>query len=691
MKRLISLILAAMLLLGCAAAAGEAAGGLADIPVPEADKDYSELVIANPTPMDGKFFTGCWGNATTDIDVRSIVHSYYLTVWGPDTGLFSKNNTVVSGLVITDDEEGDRTYTFALYDDLYFSDGSRITAWDYAFSVLFQGSPLIAELGGVPMDLSYLKGFEEYYSGEAKTLAGVRVINDGIIRFTVKHEYLPYFFELYRLGFLPYPIQEIAPGCRVFDDGDGAYIGNANPGVDGEIFSKELLEATVTDPAFGYLSYPTVGCGPYTLTGWDGKEATFRINPYYKGDEEGNMPSIPNLRFTLGRNEDMVEKLGEDELQLLNKVTLKESIDRGLELAASGDYSQSNYPRIGLTFFTFTPDRPAVQEANVRKAIAYCLDKEPMVSDYTGAEYGLPMDGLMGIGQWMFGLVGAAESRYEEIVSGTSEDPAPEEQQDMEKTIGEWKNLSFDKLTKYSLNVGKAVQLLEENGWTLNEKGELYDPGRDAFRCKEIDGELVRLDLTCAYPESNYTGTMSMDQYFIPHLREAGIRLTLIPMTMKALLKSYNDRDAEDIDIFYLGDDFNIEFDPQLFFLPGDPEAPEEDTLEWVHAQMYEYCRLMCETEPRDLLGFMQKWITMQEKLTEYLPLIPVYSNVYFDFYTSELQNYDVLKKITWGDAIASAVYSPVPEQPEPEGTDELTEAEFQEDIPAEATPIPGI
>lgn len=685
MKRLISLLLA-VLLLGCTAASGE----LADVPVPDADKDYDELIIANPTPMDGKFFTGCWGNATTDIDVRSILHSYYLTVWGQDTGIFRKNNAVVSGLTMVDNEEGDRTYTFVLYDDLYFSDGSRITAWDYAFSVLLQGSPVIAELGGVPLDLSYLKGSEEYYSGQAKAFSGVRVISDVMIRFTVRHEYLPYFFELYRLGFLPYPIQEIAPGCRVFDDGEGAYIGNANPGVDRAIFSKELLQATVMDPRFGYLSYPTVGCGPYVLTGWDGKEATFRINPYFKGDEEGNVPTIPNLRFTLAENDSMVEKLAADELQLLNKVTRKDTIDKGIELSGTDGYSVSNYPRIGLTFFTFTPDRPALQEKNVRKAIAYCLDKEPMVYDYTSDEYGLPMDGLMGIGQWMYELVGSSETRYETIAGGPLEKPTAEEKKAFEETVEEWKKLSFDGLTKYSLDVEKAVQLLEENGWNLNENGEPYEAGRDAFRCKEIDGGLTALDLTCAYPETNQTGTISMDRYLIPHLQEAGIRLTLVPMTMKDLLKAYNDRDA-DIDIFYLGDDFNIEFDPQLFFLPGDPEAPEEDTLAWVHAQMYEYCRLMCETEPHDILGYMQKWITMQEKLTEYLPLIPVYSNVYFDFYTSELQNYRILDFITWGDAIVASTYGPVPENPGTEAAGQPAAEATPEADAASATPIPGI
>ena len=37
--------------------------------------------------------------------------------------------------------------------------------------------------------------------------------------------------------------------------------------------------------------------------------------------------------------------------------------------------------------------------------------------------------------------------------------------------------------------------------------------------------------------------------------------------------------------------------------------------------------------------------------------LIPVYSNVYYDFYTSDLMNYDIIKYITWGDAIVPANY----------------------------------
>ena len=79
--------------------------------------------------------------------------------------------------------------------------------------------------------------------------------------------------------------------------------------------------------------------------------------------------------------------------------------------------------------------------------------------------------------------------------------------------------------------------------------------------------------------------------------------------------------------------------------------------MAWTHAQMYEYARLMCETEPHDVLGFIKKWITFQEQLSDMLPMIPVYSNVYFDFYTSDLTNYNILKYITWGDAIVPSAY----------------------------------
>ena len=698
MKRLIALLLAGILLLGAFPALAEekmtedadfeaaeqaeteetAEPDETEEPtateVPYPDRNYEELVVGNPTPMDGKFFTGMWGNSTTDIDVRTLVNSYYLTIWSYDTGIFEANPVAVEGaVVVVNDEEGYRKYVFQIADDLYYSDGTKITAWDYAFSVLFQAAPEIAELGGQPMDLSYMEGYEDYVSGDLPYFAGVHILNDMMIEFSVKAEYLPYFFELFRLGFLPYPIAEIAPGCKVYDDGDGCYIGNEDKNIPEKIFTKELLESTVMDPENGYLSHPTVGSGPYRMTGWDGEYATFEINPYFKCNAEGYKPTIPTLRFTLAKNENMIEKLEADEFQLLNKVTRRDAIEKGNQLLGSGMFSVSNYPRIGLSFIVFTPDRPALQEQNVRKAIAYCMDKEQLKNEYTAA-YGLAMDGLIGIGQWMYGMVNGTEDYPVEL----PENPTPAEQKKYDETIAEWEALSLDGLKHYNLNVDEAVSLLETNGWRLNEDGEPFDPKKDEVRCKMINGKLEKLDLTCAYPETNFMAE-SMEVLFVPFLKEAGIKLTLIPMTMKELFRSYNDKDIEQIDMFYLGDDFNIEFDPQLFFLAGDPYGPKEDTLAWAHSQMAEYARLMCETEPSDALGFVKKWITFQEQLSDLLPLIPVYSNVYFDFYTSDLTNYDILYYITWGDAIVPAHYSRQEPKTLVDGEDDEEEEELGE------------
>ena len=646
MRRVLAVLAAGVMLLSGLSAFAEAPDQLYP------DRDYGELVVGNPTPMDGKFFTGMWGNATTDIDVRTLVHAYYLTIWGYDTGFLRASPIVASAQGVFEDQQGTRIYRFEIADDLYYSDGTKINAWDYAFSVLFQIAPEIAELGGLPMDLSYLEGYEEYVSGEVPYLSGVRVTDDRMIEFRIKPEALPYFFEMYRLGFLPYPIHEIAPGCKVYDDGKGVYIGNEEPEVTERIFCTELLERTVMDPENGYLSHPTVGSGPYVLTSWDGVTCTFEINPYYKGNTEGFKPTIPKLRFTLADNDTMVEKLEADEFQLLNKVVRRDAIEKGLALVSAGKgYTTTNYPRIGLSFIVFTPDRPAVQEKSVRQAIAYCKDKKAMQDDYTYL-YGLPMDGLMGIGQWMYGMVKGTEDYPETL----PEDPTPEEEAEYDKRIEEWESLTLDGLKHYELNVEKASRLLDANGWTMNEKGSRFTPGQDEVRCKKLRGELLTLDLTCAYPAGNIMAE-SMEKWLVPNLKEAGIRLTLVPMEMKDLLRAYNDKDVEDIDMFYLADDFNIEFDPQLFFQAGDPEAPEEDTLAWVHAQMAEYARLMCETVPSDALGFVKKWITFQEQLSEMLPLLPVYSNVYYDFYTSDLMNYDIIQYITWGDAIVPASY----------------------------------
>ncbi len=678
MKRISALLLAILLLLTQCAVFAEETEINEEETVIEAYEGtvYEELVVGNTTAMRGEWFTELWGNSTTDIDVRELLHGYSLTTWDGNQGMFKLTPNVVTEAIVEDDEEGNRTYTLVLADDLYWSDGSAINAWDYAFSILFQIAPELYGAGAKPIRLEHLQGYEEYLNGSVGYLAGVKVPADNIISITIRAEYLPFFYEYGMLYYKPYPISEVAPGVAVKDDGDGVYLAN-----DGAEFTSELIRSAVLDPATGYACNPKKVSGPYTLTGWDGVTATFEINPYYKGDPNGDLPTIPRLIFTLADNEDMVEKLESGEFGLLNKVTKAETIEKAMALisaeeeaeaeegeaveegeeeaaAAEPPFTFQNYPRVGLSYISFSCEKAAVSSEAVRQAIAWCMDRDQIVADYTG-NYGLRVDGYYGIGQWPY-----------LAITGTLPYPGeePEEGADAEtvaaynEALAAWDELSLDDLTVYTLDTDKAAQLLEDDGWTLNADG-----------IREKDG--VALDLTMIYPEGNRIAE-SFEQYLLPNLESVGIRLTLKGVPMGELLSLYYKQEDRDADMIYLATNFDVVFDPSVNFI-----ADQEGDPNWAYTnlsdeELYEMTVDMRKTEPEDYVGYMNKWISFQERFNELLPMLPVYSNIYFDFYTSVLRNYMVPSYVTWSQAIVPAYMSDVPpvEEVEEEG-----EAEFEE------------
>ena len=281
MKKWMALLLAVMMAFGQMAAVAE-----------EIIPTYDHLVVGNTTAFSGHFSTQLWGNNTTDLDVKELLFGYNLIQWEQEEGLFNVDPSVVTGIVVYDDAEGNRTYSMVLADDLYYADGSRITAWDYAFSVLLSVAPEIEAIGGNTNGYESLLGMEAYKNGEAATLAGLRVTSDTMISFTVAKEYRPFFYELGLLRCYALPISVIAPGCQVKDDGQGVYIDNT-----AGTFTPEALKETLLNAETGYVTYPKVTSGPYKLISYDGEVAEFEINEYYKGNAEGVVPTIQYLTY----------------------------------------------------------------------------------------------------------------------------------------------------------------------------------------------------------------------------------------------------------------------------------------------------------------------------------------------------------------------------------------------------------
>ena len=669
MKKLISLILAAIMAFSalCAIAEEEiiiddtqATFGMSPNAPGEADEDevelvpydFDDIVVGNPTPLNGQFFTGLWGNGTSDIDVRYLVTGYSPIIWDGELSMFRFDRSVVSGAMISDDEDGNRSYLISLYSNLYFSDGTPITAWDYAFTVLIESSPVIAELGGHPAVLDYLVGYEDYVSGATPYIAGLSVPADNMIVFTVKKEALPYFYELSRLSFDPYPIQAIAPGCAVRDDGNGAYIYGEDASSGEPLFTADLLRETIFNPSTGYMSHPNPVAGPYRIVSYDGEKAVFEINLYYKGNEAGKKPRIRRLTYTAADNDTMIQKLGEGEFALLNKVTYAPTIAEGLSLCMERwQYTRSTYLRIGETYIFFNPDSLPIQEQRVRQAIAYCFDRDSFIANYIG-KFGMETEGLYGMGQWMYDAA-TGSLAYPPTLP---EEATPEEQAAYEEKAAAWDEVNLDGLSRYELNVDEAVRLLREAGWTLNERGESFDPSRDRVRFKNVAGELRPLELTLGYqPRADVEQAFA--DCLADQLAQAGIGLSIVPLEFDNVVDAHNNHLLDGVDLAYFGDNFNISFDPALFFHGDDREegATEADSLRTVYEDLFALSEDMDHTEPQDILGYLQKWVVFQEKLSETLPIIPVYSNVYFDFYTRELDEYWIDGYESWGKAIVPA------------------------------------
>ena len=665
MKKGLACLLALLMILSASLAIAEA---------PVAAPNYDELVVGSTTAMSGSFFTDMWGRNTADMDVRTLVHGYNLVRWNGELGTYGIDDTVVSGIVVTEDQAGNRTYTLALYEDMSYNDGTPITARDYAFSLLFSIAPEVAEIGGAVSGADHIYGVDEYKNGESTTLAGVRLLGDYQLAITVKAEYLPYFYGLALLSITPYPIQVIAPGCEVADDGEGVYIRNIDETVEEPIFTAELLRETVLNPETGYLSHPSVTSGPYKLVSYDAEAHTaeFEINEAYKGNSAGLKPQIQRLVYKLASNADMISQLESGEFGLLNKCVNAEALDAGMKLVADGGVAVSNYARTGFSFISFSCERPATQSASVRQAIAECYDKDGFISEYV-RNYGLRVDGYYGIGQWMYRLV---EGSTEPPVEAPAEDADEATVAAYEEAIAQWETLSLENMRVYNVDTDAAQQLLIDDGWTLNRDGVEFDPEKDDVRCKEIDGALTALELKLIYPEGNTVGA-ALESALVENLAKVGVRLEVEAVPFAELLRIYYRQDARDCDMIYLATNFASVFEPSATFNPEEAYQGMNNTTGIADAQLYALAVDMRQTEPGDVLSYCQKWVAFEEAWSELLPAIPVYSNVYFDFYTPTLHDYNVSSSTGWAEAIVGAYLGdveteevPVEEEEEPEFID---------------------
>jgi peptide/nickel transport system substrate-binding protein len=591
-------------------------------------QEGSKVVVGSGTEVSGSFFTDQWGNNTSDIDVRAMLHGYSTIAWTNESTYVPDSSVVTVDKPVVSSATGNKTYTFHVASGLTYNDGTPIDARDYVFSVLLQSSPQLKAIGAETYGYSQLLGYTNFNAGKVQAFSGVRLIDNNTFSLTIYKSYLPYFYELTYVNVTPYPASVLAPGFTVADNGNGAYI---TPKDDQTLeFTSDLLQKTILDPDTGYMSHPMVTAGPYQLVSYDSATGTvsFKANRAYKGNYEGQRPLIDEVTLTPVKNAEALDKLEGGDLNIVNKMSDAAVITKGTALYGDKKLKISNYLRSGYGFIGFADEQGPTASASVRKAISYSLDKEAYAKAFTG-ENGQAVYSYYGLGQWM--------------------------------TTG-YVNQMKDLMTNYPLDLEAAKALLVKDGWTLNEKGNKFVEGTDTVRYKLLEGKalkaynniqdpvvktieigggytLLPLQLNFAKLKDSQAAQL-LDDMLTANLKSIGFDVKVTDVDFSEMLASVNRQTSRTYNMFAFATNFTYVFDPYFAFNGAAEYQGSLNQFGINDSKLLNLAKTLRQTQPGQEDTFVQRWLMLMKYYSDTLPTVPLYSNVYYDFSDNTVQNY---------------------------------------------------
>ena len=572
-----------------------------------------QLVIGTITPVENDFYDAGMNNAATNYAMYSLINGYSAVAFTKD-GEFEFDPTVVASHEETENEDGTKTYTVTINDGLVWSDGTPITAKDYVFAALLENSDEMGSLDGYSnTGLSVLVGWPEYSSGESDTFAGVHLVDDMTYSVTIAAEELPNHYDITYASLMPRPMSVIAPDCDVEDTEDGARITGD--------FSAELLQKTINDPATGYRYHPNPTCGPYTLTSYDtsSREAVLTVNPNFVGDYRGVKPVIENLVIRTVSSDTMMNELEAGSVDLLFQCSGGDTINAGLDLVEEGTVADSSYYRNGYGKLEFDCSIFPTDSANVRKAIAYCLDRNEFARQYTGG-YGAVVNAAYGLAQW----------EYQDSIDWLAEN-----------------------LDSYEVNIDAAKQLLEEDGWTLNADGSEYSG--TGTRYKEVDGEIVPLQITWANSDGNPVSDL-LATMLPTNMAEAGMELVPTPMDVSTLFSCIDHQGDATYNMYNLATGFATANSPWYYYTSDENYMGSGYNANWIKDPELEAAANALKSIPYDdTETWLTAWREYIKVWNDKMPDIPLYSDEYYDFYNTKLQGWDPSSIWGWELAVLDA------------------------------------
>ena len=213
------------------------------------------------------------------------------------------------------------------------------------------------------------------------------------------------------------------------------------------------------------------------------------------------------------------------------------------------------------------------------------------------------------------------------------------------------------------MDEAKGAELLDKAGWNLNEKGEAFNAEEDKLRYKQTEDGLVPLQLSLAYGQGSAAGK-ALEGALAESLAKAGIEVKVEAIPGDELLNQYYRLSDAQYDMYFLATNFDVLYDPSLSFVDSEDGHHVWKSSGLADDELWQMAVDMRKTEPGELLEYCTKWLAFQKRFAEQLPVLPVYSNVYFDFYPHVLHEYEIAANISWPQAIITSYLSDyIPEE----------------------------
>lgn len=452
------------------------------------EKEDNSIIMGNTTDLSGKFRYAAFGGTNpgaADLDVQNLSTGLE-TVATTKEGGYEWNPTVVKSHEETMNEDGTRTYTVTIYDDLKLSDGTPVTVKNYVVFPMVFSSPVGVAAAGkdhqAGMTLEGFKTFNTYDGTEGsgtKELAGLRMIDDYTYSITVAADYANYFYAISYAGLSAYDVSLWIGDADVKDDGNGVYFTDDFYAKEGDkyVMADHIVTASQnTDTTYPYS-------GPYVVKSYDSadKSAVLELNPNFKGNYEGVKPTIAKVVYKKIVSSTQLEDLKAGTLDVIGGITGGDETNEALALAdgSEGKYVYTHYSRAGYGKLGFRADYGPAQFTEVRQAVAYCMDRAKFAKDFTGG-YGGVVDGPYYSGSWMYKAA---------VDQGMI-------------------------LNAYATSVDSAIEVLTEGGWVYDAEGNDYVEG---VRYKKIPGAVAtENDINYKSKDGAYVTTKVGDDYYMP-------------------------------------------------------------------------------------------------------------------------------------------------------------------------------